>query len=201
VNGARYLALGDSYTIGEGVGATERWPVRLAAGLRALGFPVADPHILARSGWTCDELAAGIAAAAPQGPYPLVSLLIGVNDQFRGATPEEFAPCFGRLLRQAAGFAGGRTGRVIVLSIPDWGVTPFADGRDRAAISAGIDAFNAVVRSATSAAGARYVDITGRSRTATDPAGFVADGLHPSGATYAGWAALAIDAATAALRV
>lgn len=201
MNGARYLALGDSYTNGEGVAAADRWPARLALRLRERGFPVADPEIIARTGWTCDELAAGIAAEAPQGPYPLVSLLIGVNDQFRGRSPEEYAFGFEGLLRQAAGFAGGRTGRVVVLSIPDWGMTPFAEGRDRGAIGSAIDAFNAVNREATAAAGARYVDITANSRTATDRSRFVTDGLHPSGAVHAEWAALALDAATAALRV
>ncbi len=201
MNGARYLALGDSYTIGEGVASGDRWPVQLAARLRERGLPVADPRIIARTGWTCDELAAGIAAEALQGPYPLVSLLIGVNDQFHGRSPEEYAPGFERLLRQAAGFAGGRTGRVVVLSIPDWGMTPFAEGRDRRAIALAIDAFNAVNRAATVAAGARYVDITANSRGGAERSRVVADGLHPSGAVYAEWVALALDAAAAALRV
>ncbi len=201
MNGARYLALGDSYTIGEGVTAAERWPVQLAAALRERGLPVADPQIIARTGWTCDELAAGIAAADPRAPYPLISLLIGVNDQFRGATTAQYAPRFERLLRRAAELAGGRTGRVVVLSIPDWGVTPFAEGRDRGAISSSIDAFNAANRAITGAIGARYVDITAFSRMAVDRSRFTADGLHPSGATYADWAALALGAAEGALRV
>ncbi|HEX8724653.1 MAG TPA: GDSL-type esterase/lipase family protein [Gemmatimonadaceae bacterium] len=201
MSGVRYLALGDSYTIGEGVTAADRWPVQLAAALRRRGMPMADPEIIARSGWTCDELASGIAAAAPRGPYPLVSLLIGVNDQFRGATPHQYAPCFEALLRQAASLAGGRTGRVIVLSIPDWGVSPFADGRDRFAIAESIDAFNRVNRAASAAVGARYVDVTASSRAAADRSRFVADGLHPSAGMYAEWAALALDAAVAALRV
>lgn len=201
MSGARYLALGDSYTIGEGVAAGQSWPAQLAAALRERGVPMAPPQIIARTGWTCDELAAGIANAAPRGPYPLVSLLIGVNDQFRGATADAYAPRFERLLRLAIEFGGGRSGRVLVLSIPDWGVTPFADGRDREAIAGIIDTFNAENRAATRAVGARYVDITRDSRARTDKSQFVADGLHPSAGTYARWAELALDAAWEAVRV
>jgi lysophospholipase L1-like esterase len=201
VSGARYLALGDSYTIGEGVAPGERWPVQLAAALRRRGLPVGDPAFIARSGWTCEELASGIAGAAPRGPYALVSLLIGVNDQFRGATPAQYAPCFDALLRRAASLAGERMGRVVALSIPDWGVAPYAEGRDRSAIAASIDAFNRANRAASAAVGARYVDITATSRAAADASRFVSDGLHPSAATYAEWAELALDAAEAALRV
>lgn len=201
MSGARYLALGDSYTIGEGVGPAERWPARLTARLRDHGVPMAEPEIIARTGWTCDELTEGIAAAPPRGPYPLVSLLIGVNDQFRGATAAAYQPRFEGLLRRAVEFGGGRAGRVVVLSIPDWGVSPFADGRDRAAIAAAIDRFNAVNRAATLAAGARYVDITGPSRVNADRSRFVADGLHPTAETYTDWAQLALEPALAALRV
>jgi phospholipase/lecithinase/hemolysin len=159
------------------------------------------PQIVARTGWTCEELDAGIDAAAPAGVFPLVSLLIGVNDQYRGATAEDYRPRFEALLRRAAGFAAGRTGRVVVLSIPDWGVSPYAAGRDRAAIAAAIDAFNAVNRAATVVMGARYVDITASSRAHADARWFVADGLHPTGEVYAEWAELAVKAVGAALRV
>ncbi|MGH7669924.1 MAG: GDSL-type esterase/lipase family protein [Gemmatimonadaceae bacterium] len=201
MSGARYLALGDSYTMGEGVVAGDGWPGQLAAALRERGIAMAEPQIIARTGWTCDELAEGIVMVAPRGPYPLVSLLIGVNDQFRGATAEAYAPRFERLLRQAVGFAGGRAGRVVVLSIPDWGVAPFAHGRDRAAIAIAIDAFNAVNYATALAMGARHVDITADSRTHTDGSQFVRDGLHPSAGTYTRWAQLAVDAAVAAVRV
>ncbi|HEU0013481.1 MAG TPA: GDSL-type esterase/lipase family protein, partial [Longimicrobium sp.] len=136
----RFLALGDSYTIGEAVAEAERWPVRLAALLRERGMDVADPEIIARTGWTTDELSAAIDERDPQGPYALVSLLIGVNNQYRGRSADEYRGEFAALLRRAIAFAGGDAGRVIVLSIPDWGVTPFAEGRDRAAIAAEIDA-------------------------------------------------------------
>jgi lysophospholipase L1-like esterase len=196
----RFLALGDSYTIGEGVREAERWPVQLAAMLRARGVSVADPEIIARTGWTTDELSAAITARDPKGPYELVSLLIGVNNQFRGRDAEEYRAQFAALLRRAVGFAGGDASRVIVLSIPDWGVTIFAEGRDRARIGAEIDVYNAINREETARAGARYVDITPQSRAAgADPDFLVNDGLHPSGRSYTEWARLALPAAQAAL--
>ena len=194
------LALGDSYTIGESVAEGERWPVLLAAALRAGGQPVAEPRIIARTGWTTDELAQAIAAAKPGSDYDLVTLLIGVNDQYRGRSINDYPERFSALLAQAIGFAGGRPGRVLVLSIPDWGATPYATGRDRAKIAAEIDAYNALNRAATEAAGARYVDVTPVSREAATDAGLLApDGLHPSGAMYARWVELAVPAARAAL--
>jgi lysophospholipase L1-like esterase len=197
--GVRYLALGDSYTIGEGVEAGERWPAQLAALLRARGIAVADPEIVARTGWTTDELDAAIDHAAPRGPYALVSLLIGVNDQYRGGAAAAYRPRFAAMLRRATGFAGGEASRVVVLSIPDWGVTPFAGNRDRASIAAEIDAFNAAAREVTAEQGARWVDVTPTSRE-TGASMLVADGLHPSGSQYAMWADLALPAALAALQ-
>jgi lysophospholipase L1-like esterase len=196
----RFLALGDSYTIGEGVAEGERWPARLAALLRGRGVEVADPEIVARTGWTTDELADAIDRARPRGPYALVTLLIGVNNQYRGRGVDEYRAQFRDLLERAVAFAGGEPGRVVVLSIPDWGVTPFAAGRDRAQIAAGIDAFNAAARKETASRGARWVDVTPRSRAAGgDPAYLVADRLHPSGRAYEEWARLALPAALAAL--
>jgi len=128
----RFLALGDSYTIGESVAATERWPLQLAALLRKEGLALDEPQIVATTGWTTDELWAGIDRAAPRGPFELVSLLIGVNDQYRRREASEYAAQFAVLLARAIAFAGGQADRVLVLSIPDWGVTPFARGRDRA---------------------------------------------------------------------
>ena len=192
----RFLALGDSYTIGEGVPEAERWPVRLAALLRERGVPIGEPEIVARTGWTTDELSAAIDEADPRGPYALVTLLIGVNNQYRGRDAEEYRAELAALLRRAVGFAGGDASRVIVLSIPDWGVTPFAEGRDRARIAAEIDAHNAINRDEAARAGARYVDVTPQTRaTGTDPAFLVSDALHPSGRAYAEWAQLALPAA------
>jgi lysophospholipase L1-like esterase len=196
----RYLALGDSYTIGERVAPEDRWPVQLVHRLRERGYRVAAPTLIARTGWTTDELAAAIAREDPQGPFDLVTLLIGVNDQYRGRTAEAYRPAFRALLRQAIAFAGGEPDRVIVLSIPDWGVTPFAAGRDRVRIAAEIERFNAVNREETRALGARYVDVTPLSRQAAeDPALIAPDGLHPAGPMYAAWARLALAEAEAAL--
>jgi lysophospholipase L1-like esterase len=196
----RYLALGDSYTIGESVGAEQRWPVQLAARLREQGLAVGEPQIIARTGWTTDELSAAIDQAAPSGPFDLVSLLIGVNNQYRGRDGQEYRAEFRALLLRAIGFAGGRPGRVIVLSIPDWGVTPFAAGRDRGRVAGEIDTFNAINRAEAGRAGARYVDITPASRAAAaHPALIAGDGLHPSGVMYAEWVELALPEALAAL--
>ncbi|HTM58526.1 MAG TPA: SGNH/GDSL hydrolase family protein [Candidatus Udaeobacter sp.] len=185
----RILALGDSYTIGESVTDAERWPVQLARRLRERGVDVADPEIIARTGWTTSELDHGIDEASPQGTFDLITLLIGVNDQFRGHDAETYRPGFRALLARAVRFAGGEASRVIVLSIPDWGVTPFAEGRDRAAIAAAIDRFNHVNAEETKRAGARYVDVTPDSRAAaTDPSLLAADGLHPSAKMHATWA-------------
>jgi len=180
---AHYLALGDSYTIGEAVPPEERFPVQLARRLH-----LGDPEIIARTGWTVGELNAGIDAAPPRGPYVLVTLLIGVNDQFRGGTAEAYRPHFAAMLARAIAFAGGDAKRVVCISIPDWGATPFAEGEDRAAIGAAIDRFNAVNRGETARAGARYADITDLSRLARDDRSLIAaDGLHPSGRMYAQW--------------
>ena len=196
---ARFLALGDSYTIGEQVATGERWPTQLVARLREAGTAVADPEIIATTGWTTDELAAGIVARAPRGPYELVTLLIGVNNQYRGRDAEEYRGAFRALLRQAIEFADHQPARVIVVSIPDWGATTFAAGRDRPAIGRAIDAFNAVGRADAQAAGAAFVDITPVSREMH--AGWEApDGLHPGGAQYAAWTRLILPEAHRVLR-
>lgn len=177
----RYLALGDSYTIGESVAEQERWPVQLVEALRRRAITVADPLIIARTGWTTDELNAGIDAAAPQGPFDLVTLLIGVNNQYRGRDAEEYRREFVELLRRAIGFAGNHPSRVIVVSIPDWGVMPFAEGRDRTKIAREIDAFNGINWEETIRAKAHYVDVTPISREAARRPELIADdGLHPS---------------------
>ena len=197
----RFLALGDSYTIGESVPASDRWPVQLTELLRDAGIPVRDPEIIAKTGWTTDELSAAIDAASPSGPYELVSLLIGVNNQYRGRSAEEYRLELRGLIGRAIGFAGHRPQRVVVLSIPDWGVTPFAAGRDREQIAREIDTFNAIKREEAHRAGVHFVDVAPVSRTAAMNAELTAgDGLHPSGRLYAEWARLALPAASAALR-
>lgn len=184
----RYLALGDSYTIGEGVAEGERWPVLLAQQLRADGIPLAPPRIIATTGWTTDELSAAMDAAEPLGEWDLVSLLIGVNNQYRGRPVADFAAEFAGLLDRALALAGGRPERVVVLAIPDWGVTPFAEGRDRASIAAALDAYNAAKRALCERRGVAFVDITGVSRRlGADPAMLAADGLHPGASLYREW--------------
>jgi len=184
----RYLALGDSYTIGEGVAEGERWPVLLAQQLRADGIPLAPPRIIATTGWTTDELSAAMDAAEPLGEWDLVSLLIGVNNQYRGRPVADFAAEFAGLLDRALALAGGRPERVVVLAIPDWGVTPFAEGRDRASIAAALDAYNAAKRALCERRGVAFVDITGVSRRlGADPTMLAADGLHPGAGLYREW--------------
>ena len=196
----RFLALGDSYTIGESLDPAQRWPVQLAEMLRQSAIVIDVPAMIATTGWTTDELSRGMDRANPQGPYDLVAMQIGVNNQYRGRDLEQYRREFAALLRRAIGLAGGEASRVIVLSIPDWGVTPFAQGRDRAKIGAEIDRFNAVNREETERAGARYVDVTPESREAANRPDLVApDGLHPSGRMYAEWAKLALPVARVAL--
>lgn len=199
-NALRFLALGDSYTIGERVAPAQRWPVQLAQRLREQGLDLDAPTIVATTGWTTAQLSAAIAAADLDDAYDLVSLQIGVNNQYQGRSPAEYRQEFVSLLARASALAGDDPARVIVLSIPDWGVMPFAAGRDRAAIRAEIDAFNAINRQAAQAAGVRYVDVTPISRqAAADDALLAPDGLHPSGQMYAAWVDLVYPVALAAL--
>lgn len=196
----RYLALGDSYTVGEGVAAGDSWPATLVQRLRRGGVVIDEPCIVAVTGWSTDELAAGIDAAGLTPPYDLVSLQIGVNNQYRSRPPGEYRSQFAALLARAITLAGGHAGHVVVLSIPDWGVTRFAreQARDAARIAHELDVFNAIARDESTRAGARYVDITAISRQ--HPQLVADDGLHPSAAQYALWAAAIAPVVQAALR-
>ena len=194
----KYLALGDSYTIGEGVPADSRWPTRLARLLREDGIALEAPRIIATTGWTTDELCAAIDGEEPLGRFDFVTLLIGVNNQYRGRSVAEYRGEFGDLLRRAVGHAGGDPARVMVLSIPDWGVTPFAreQGRDAKQVAAEIDAYNDAARTVASARA---------SRSSTSPASvasaartedmLIADRLHPSAAMHALWTDAALPVA------
>ncbi len=168
--------------------------------LRQSGMPVGEPQIVAVTGWTTDELAQGMDAATLAPSYDLVTLQIGVNNQYRGRPADDYRAQFTGLLDRAIVLAGGRAARVVVASIPDWGVTRFAreQGRDRARIAAELDAFNALARAETERSGARFVDITGISRQ--HPELLADDGLHPSAAQYALWVEAIEPAARAALR-
>jgi lysophospholipase L1-like esterase len=185
----RFLALGDSYTIGEGVADDERWPAQLARRLRARGIGIDAPEVIARTGWTTDELSAAMDVEPLSPPYTLVSLLIGVNNQYRGRDVANYRDEFSALLDRAIALAGDPA-RVIVVSIPDWGVTGFAhaQSRDAARTSAEIDAFNAAARAISCVRAVAFVDITAVSREAGDDnAMLVEDRLHPSAAQYALW--------------
>jgi lysophospholipase L1-like esterase len=183
-----YLALGDSYTIGESVEVDQRWPMQLAAELRTHGIDLTDPVIIARTGWTTADLQAAIERLYKGEQYDLVSLLIGVNNQYQGLSIDTFRQQFRELVAFAISAAGYDAARVIVLSIPDWGFTPFADRVDAGNVSAEIDAFNMVVREESEAAGVHYFDITPLTRPrAFDPELFAEDGLHPSAKMYGMW--------------
>ena len=193
----RYLALGDSYTIGESVAEAQRWPVQLAQRLMAAGIPALDVTILAQTGWTTAELQDAIDKADIKEQFDLVSLLIGVNNQYRGRDLDEYRQEFTELLAQAIAYAGDRPDRVLVLSIPDWGVTPFAGDRDRSEISAEIDAFNSIIKEQTRQLSVCCIDVTPGSRLAeTDPSLLAEDGLHPSGKMYTEWVNLILPAAS-----
>ena len=197
----RYLALGDSYTIGESVAEAERWPNQLAGLLKTDDISI-EVTIIARTGWTTDELWNGMQKVNISPPYDLVSLLIGVNNQYRGLDINEYREGFVFLLNKAIEYAGGDPNRVIVLSIPDWGVTPFASSRDSKQIAVEINQFNSVNEEESRTAGVHYVDVTPISREAvTDLSLIASDGLHPSGKMYAEWAKLAYPIALKALGV
>lgn len=184
----RFLALGDSYTIGESVPEPDRWPNQLAKLLEGNDFQ-AEVTFIARTGWTVKELWEGIQANPPDGKYDMVSLLIGVNDQYRGYPSDGYREDFRFMLGRAIEYAGGDPKRVVVLSIPDWGFTPFAADRDTEPISLQIDEFNAINLEETQKTGAHYVDVTVISRMAMDDFELLAgDRLHPSGKMYAMWA-------------
>lgn len=185
-----YLALGDSYTIGESVPIYENFPYQTVQMLRKNGIRMHAAEIVAKTGWTTDELMKGIQNSSLNEKYDWVSLLIGVNNQYRGRTESEYEIQFRELLDKAVAFAGGKTKHVFVLSIPDWGATPFAQGRDRAKIGVEIDRFNAINRAVSKELGVHYIDITPYTREALSNTQLVAgDKLHPSGKDYLRWAA------------
>ncbi|HSE13620.1 MAG TPA: SGNH/GDSL hydrolase family protein [Rudaea sp.] len=216
---ARFLALGDSYTIGEGVDAGGRWPDQLAAALRASGLAVATPEIVARTGWTTGELAAAMDRHAFHPPYDLVTLLIGVNNQYRagqepkcpggqggpggaGRDLDNYRGEFRTLLERAIALAGNRPQRVVVVSIPDWGVTRFgqSSGRDTAKVAHELDLYNVANAEIAASLHVRYADVTPASRDGGDHADMLAgDGLHPSATMYRRWLAVIQPQARAAL--
>jgi lysophospholipase L1-like esterase len=189
----KFLALGDSYTIGESVTASNRWPVQLVDSLQKRGVDCLQPKIIATTGWRTDNLKNAIGKTKLKGQYNLVSLLIGVNNYYQGKSAESYAPEFEELLLTAIKLAGGVKTSVFVLSIPDYGYTPF--GKDnQAKISEGIDAFNAINKSISDKLGVKYYSITDISRRGLSEPDLVApDGLHPSEKMYSQWVQRILD--------
>lgn len=199
-----FLALGDSYTIGEGISINDCWPRQLVKQLGKEQIVVAEPTIIAQTGWTTEELDQAINESVLNPPYQLVTLLIGVNDQYRKYPIEHYAPRFTTLLERAIGFAGGRKDRVIVISIPDWSVTPFAakdsSSAIRERISREIDAYNSVNLKIANKYNISYVDITPITRRKGAQSEFLtSDDLHPSAAMYRDWVQLLLPVVRQAL--
>lgn len=195
-----YLALGDSYTIGQSVSAEQRFPYFAVRQLIDKNVNMTPVQIIATTGWTTGNLLSALAASPPTKTYDFVTLLIGVNNQYQGRSIDEYRVQFTELLNKAVGYAGLKRSRVFVLSIPDYAVTPFARGSDTAKISREIDAFNAINKEIAIREGIAYIDITPISRQArTDPTLTSTDGLHPSGKQYEKWALLLSPAMIAAL--
>lgn len=192
MNKRNYLALGDSYTIGEGVAADKNFPNQLVSLLKEdYNISFEQPEIIAVTGWTTDELKAGITERNPQGTFDLVTLLIGVNNQYRGRDVNEYKAEFEELLDQAISFAGGNYKHVVVVSIPDWGHTPFAveKGVDEQKVAAEIAMYNEAKQAVTLSKGVRFLDITGMTRTLAQNLSYlVEDQLHYSEKLYREWA-------------
>lgn len=182
------LCLGDSYTIGESVQPAENFPNQTIRLLRKKGYAFHDPEIIARTGWTTDELQEAIDNYSFKDAYDFVTLLIGVNNQYRGSRVDDYRLEFESLLKQAIQFANGNAGHVVVLSIPDWSVTPFAKERDTKQIAIEIDNYNSANKAIAEQYKVGYIDITPKTREAVHDRGLIAaDGLHPSAKEYAKW--------------
>ena len=196
-----YLALGDSYTVGESVPTPGNFPNQTVQSLKNSGYDFGPAEIVAQTGWTTDELQNKINNYTFKPSYDIVSLLIGVNNQYRGQPVENYKPGFENLLKQAIQFAGNKTDHVVVLSIPDWGVTPFATGRDREQIAREIDAYNVANRLIAEQYKVHYIDITTWTReAANDPTLLAADGLHPSAKEYKRWSEKLADKIKAVMK-
>jgi lysophospholipase L1-like esterase len=183
-----YLALGDSYTIGEGVLLAESYPYQTVQLLRNKKVNIAAPEIIAKTGWTTDELDASISKTTLLPHYEIVSLLIGVNNQYRGRSVKEFETEFSHLLQLALKFANNNSNRVFVLSIPDWGVTPFAANSDANEVAEKIKLYNEVCKNTAQQFNCHFIDITTEQIVNGHKEAYLAaDGLHPSGLEYSNW--------------
>jgi len=181
----RYLALGDSYTIGQGVGESSRWPNQLSTQLILNGIDVEETRIIAQTGWKTDQLLDAIEQENPTG-FNLVSLLIGVNNQFNNQSLQAFRPQFDQVLNKAIDLSGP-DGEVFVVSIPDYGVTPFGSANAEE-IAQELDEYNTYIQSKCEEFGIPFINITEISRNLGDSDGALAsDNLHPSGFQYSLW--------------
>jgi len=185
-----YLALGDSYTIGQSVLVEDRFPMQTVKALAALSVNFTTPEIIAQTGWTTGNLINAITTNPPKRlTYDAVSLLIGVNNQYHSLSQAQYATEFTTLLKTAIGYAGNNAKRVFVLSIPDYSVTPYASSFNNALIASQIDSFNVINLNIAKENGVHYLNITTSTREATaDPSLVATDGLHPSGKEYKKWA-------------
>lgn len=184
-----YLALGDSYTIGQGVATSENFPSQATDWLVTNGINISEPKIIATTGWTTTHLESAINSQNPKGPFDVVSLLIGVNDQYQQYNMSGYRERFTGLLQKAIQLAGNKSSHVFVLSIPDYSVTPFAQNADRSKIQKEINGFNEINKAVTLQHNCQYLDITASTRESiNDPSLIAKDGLHPSGKEYKKWA-------------
>jgi lysophospholipase L1-like esterase len=197
----KYLALGDSYTIGTSVNETDRYPVQTAGLLKALGVNIADPEIIATNGWTTADLKNATKDKPVTTAYDAVSLLIGVNNQYQGRSLDEYKQEFITLIQRSIQLANGKPDHVFVLSIPDYSVTPFASGSNKQKIAAEIDAFNDANKMIAADYKVHYLYITDESRKAANDLSLIAsDGLHFSGKEYAVWSGMLAQMIKAALQ-
>ena len=201
VGGFKYLALGDSYTIGQGVLEEARFPMQVAAILSAKNIAVNKPAIIAQTGWPTASLLAAIEQVNPAPDNDIVTLLIGVNDQYQSHDTTGYRNKFTTSLEKAIQLAKGKPHRVFVLSIPDYSVTPFGMGAYASQTALEIDQFNSINKSVTLSYNVSYTDVTTISRAAKGNATMLApDGLHPSGSQYRLWAEQVVIPITTQLR-
>ena len=187
-NTSKFLALGDSYTIGQSVEINERWPVQFLKELKTSTSAIDTLQIIAQTGWRVDQLNEVMNNSDLEAPYGLVSLLIGVNNQYQGQKANSFKPEFIEILERSLKLVDNRKERLFVVSIPDWGASPYGATLNRTQISKEIDEFNSVLKEESEKRGIRYFNITTISRRAlTDNSLIASDRLHPSGKMYKLW--------------
>lgn len=197
----KIILMGDSYTIGQSVNVKDRWPVQLENKLTTEGILISELKIIAQTGWTTSDLIRGIENEITNPPYDLVTLQIGVNNQFRNEGIDKFRDELILLMKQAIEFAGGNSSKVIIISIPDWGATPFAENFDRDLIASEIDLFNSITLEQSNVFNLTFIDITPISRQAIDnPLLIAEDGLHPSMEMYKQWVDLMLPIVLAILK-